>query len=628
MSSKDLSFVLLGEDKSASKTMSDTATNAEKATGRIGGAFSKIGSAIGGEFGDILGRVGDGISKVGDHAGKLSSSLVGGGGVITGVGVALQGMGSADKQATDQLKQSVTDSGKSWDDYKDGVEKAISKQEGFGHSAVDTQGALQKLVQATNDPKKALADMGLVANLAAAKHISLSDAAGLVARVLGGSGGKVLSQYGVSMGTVTGSAAQLAKANAGVASASTGLQTAQNNLVAVQDRLHGKTNLTAADHLALQKAQDAVHVASGKLSTAQDTLAKAHAGSSSKAAAGQVALDELSKKINGQATSSVNNFGGQVNIMKTRLGDWAATMGQKVGPVLTALGPALSIVGVALQLMRTRQELATAAQVAGTVATKGSTIATGLATAGQWLLNVAMDANPIGIVILAIAALVVGFLLLWTFCKPFREFMISMFKDIAVGATWLWKNAIMPAIDGIGTVFKWVWNSVLVPFAEFFWTAVRTIVDVGGTVFGAIGGVIRGAFNGVVSFVKGIFNTIIDVVNHIIDGINTATSMGAVIGIKIGAIPHLPHLAIGGTMLSSGLAMVGEKGPEVVRLPAGATVFPHGTAAGGGGGGTTVVINIHGVMASDKTSMAKLVQDAWNHAVKTGGVPRNGLTIA
>jgi TP901 family phage tail tape measure protein len=43
-----------------------------------------------------------------------------------------------------------------------------------------------------------------------------------------------------------------------------------------------------------------------------------------------------------------------------------------------------------------------------TIALTAYRIATGLATAAQWLLNVAMDANPIGLIIIAIAALSVG----------------------------------------------------------------------------------------------------------------------------------------------------------------------------------------------------------------------------
>ena len=51
-------------------------------------------------------------------------------------------------------------------------------------------------------------------------------------------------------------------------------------------------------------------------------------------------------------------------------------------------------------------------------------------TAGQWLLNVALTANPIGIVIVAIAALVAAFVALWKNNEGFRNFFINMWEGI------------------------------------------------------------------------------------------------------------------------------------------------------------------------------------------------------
>ncbi|HEX7930929.1 MAG TPA: hypothetical protein VF470_08515 [Sphingomicrobium sp.] len=66
---------------------------------------------------------------------------------------------------------------------------------------------------------------------------------------------------------------------------------------------------------------------------------------------------------------------------------------------------------------------------------------------------------------------------------------------------------------------------------------------------------------------------------------------------------HLPHFAAGGDVNSSGLAVVGEHGPEVVALPAGAHVYPHGTApyvagsdaprsSSSGSGGAPIVLQV------------------------------------
>lgn len=53
-----------------------------------------------------------------------------------------------------------------------------------------------------------------------------------------------------------------------------------------------------------------------------------------------------------------------------------------------------------------------------------------LVKTGQLALNVAMSANPIGIIIALVAGLVAGFIALWTNCEEFRNFFINMWENI------------------------------------------------------------------------------------------------------------------------------------------------------------------------------------------------------
>ncbi|WP_436684529.1 NlpC/P60 family protein [Lactiplantibacillus plantarum] len=53
-----------------------------------------------------------------------------------------------------------------------------------------------------------------------------------------------------------------------------------------------------------------------------------------------------------------------------------------------------------------------------------------IATAAQWLFNAAMDANPIGIAVIAIAALTAGLVLAYKHIKPFREWVNKAFKSV------------------------------------------------------------------------------------------------------------------------------------------------------------------------------------------------------
>lgn len=62
-------------------------------------------------------------------------------------------------------------------------------------------------------------------------------------------------------------------------------------------------------------------------------------------------------------------------------------------------------------------------------------------TAAQWLMNAAMNANPIGIVIAAIVGLVAAFVILWKKSEAFRNFWIGLWDKI--------KNAVSVAAEKI-----------------------------------------------------------------------------------------------------------------------------------------------------------------------------------
>lgn len=53
-----------------------------------------------------------------------------------------------------------------------------------------------------------------------------------------------------------------------------------------------------------------------------------------------------------------------------------------------------------------------------------------LVKTGQLALNVALNANPIGIIIALVAGLVAGFIALWNNCESFRNFFINMWEGI------------------------------------------------------------------------------------------------------------------------------------------------------------------------------------------------------
>lgn len=402
---QNLSFILLGEDRSASKSMEAAESTAQRVTGSIGAGFSKLGGIIGGEFGEILNRTGDGVEEFGKHGANLAKSMEVAGGVITGAGIALLTFGSGEKQASDQLDAAIKASGGVVSDYKDEIEKAVQAGQNFDHESEDTKKALTKLTEATGSTEAALSQMGVVTDLAAAKHVSLEEAAGLVAKILGGSGAKVLAQYGVHMEKAVDQTQKVASAQVGLTKAQDTLAAAQLRLQQLQEIDAGKKQLSISDTIALQNATDKVAKAQDGLSTAQDTLTTAQTSGSTQTEVAQKALDQLAAKLNGQAKASVDNFGSQVDIVKTKIVDWAKGIAGPLGTALTGIGPLLSIAGVAVDIYKTRQTNATIATLLATTATKEAAVATDVETVAQTGLNVAMDANPIGLVAGALGVL-------------------------------------------------------------------------------------------------------------------------------------------------------------------------------------------------------------------------------
>lgn len=108
-----------------------------------------------------------------------------------------------------------------------------------------------------------------------------------------------------------------------------------------------------------------------------------------------------------------------------------------------------------------------------TTALKGLTVAEAAAVVKTKLLNVVMAANPIGLVVAAIAALIAGFVALWKKSEKFRNFWKGLWENI--------KGVVKPVIDFIKGYFETVWetiqavfNGVLV-FVTNTWNNVKTI---------------------------------------------------------------------------------------------------------------------------------------------------------
>ncbi len=99
--------------------------------------------------------------------------------------------------------------------------------------------------------------------------------------------------------------------------------------------------------------------------------------------------------------------------------------------------------------MQNANQVATArgtiATIAGTVASVAANVATKAMAAGQWLLNAALTANPIGLVVVAIAALTGGLIYAYKNSETFRNIVKGAFDAVAGAVRWV--------VDKMGDLF-------------------------------------------------------------------------------------------------------------------------------------------------------------------------------
>ena len=577
-------------------TKTETATTKSQGafsrmTGAVGGAVGKLGSTIGGEMGHILSEVSDTFTQISERGMTFSQKLGAIGAGATVAGLALTSMGSADKRASDMLKLSLENAGVAWTDYQDRIEEAVKANQNFGFSDDQTQTALAKLTDVMGDPAKALDKMSLVADLAAKKHIDLSSAAALVGKAYMGNT-RVLKEFGIEMPKTQSAVQLLAKAQDESEKAADKVRIAQEKLSDAQGIAAIKGKDTVASRVMIQKAENALRAAQENSVISQEKLTKAQEAAKNATGKGAEALDKLAEKTKGAAATGVNNFNGQIGIMKTKIEDAVNAFGNQFGPAITIAGGALQGLTAIMALSKAMQEANTLATMRAKVVQGISTAATWAQAAAQWALNSALLANPITWIILAVIALVAAFVLLWNNNKAFRDFFIDMGKKLVamVQGIGKWFGDIFKGIgDVIGSVIAWVkknWPLLLAILTGPIGLAVKFIIDHWsqiteffqgflknvGDIMASVGNVIAGGFKSAIDFVIDIINNSLGIVNSFIDGINNALTglkwvSAGTLDFKVGHLPELPHLDVGGTIPGAPGApvlMVGHGGEEVL----------------------------------------------------------------
>lgn len=155
-------------------------------------------------------------------------------------------------------------------------------------------------------------------------------------------------------------------------------------------------------------------------------------------------------------SDSNDSFAQKLNNTISAMTDWAGSAAKVAGPVLDLTANAGMAAMSVMQLVKTEQL---------------AKIASAAWTAVQHPLNAALAANPIGLVVIAIAALVAGIVYAYNHCEEFRQACDRVWASVKEVAEVIWAllvkafNAIYPIIKEVAEV---VWSSLVKAFEAFY----------------------------------------------------------------------------------------------------------------------------------------------------------------
>jgi hypothetical protein len=544
-------------------------------------------------------------AKLGKAFGGLKTAALGTAGIVGLTGAAV-GIGQAIAQ-TEKLQQAQQLLGKT---IKSNVHKPAADATEQLTSAADTLstrggfdpttaiGGLTTLVRATGSVTKAQKDLSLATDLARGGQMDLGRATRSVALIEQGHTAG-LTRLGIVLPTVT---------------------TAQDKLTA-----SSKTATVA------QKAQaKALDVAATRTEDLRVLTKKFGGDTQTYSRSAQGAISNLGNEIEILST----RLG---KVLLPIIGTVAGAIGQFVHQMMSGKGAGGQFVDVLKGMFSALKQIfnvikpllpliagATAAWAAYRVVTAATAIVQGLldaalvSTVGELiamiptvasasdalaLMGLAMDAIPIVGWISAIGAAVVGLIMLYKHVKVFRDAVQAVFHwiknnwpllaDILLGPFGLIVGEIVQHFSTIKKAAtdaaQWIVNAFN-NVVQFFSKLPSRLASAGASMWNWI----KTAFQNVLAWIMGAWNSLLDKMNidigpiHIHPGASLKFSQSSIATTKFGKSPvraigggqGAPPILVGsrqsgGPVWRGGNYLVGERGPEVVTLPAGSNVTPN-----------------------------------------------------
>jgi phage-related protein len=481
---------VVAETKEFSAGMAKVKAETSEVEGKTTGSFSKINKGAMMASAGIVGGLAFGLFKAGEAATKHQQDQV-------------------------QLERQVNATGQSFDKYGKQIEDTLGHQSrlsGFMDSEVDK--SFTQLDRVTGSYTHALKDTALATDVARGAHVSLTQATKAITMAEEGRATS-LRRLGVNVQNYTGNMDQAR--------------------MKIADFNKSHKNLTDA-----QKIEEGNWKAQAKEMDKHQTSLNA--------------ISALQTKFKNSASDYSKTAAGEWAGFKVSLDQIAISLGQVVLPVMAQFGKVLQSVTGFMQDHMTLTKIAIgvlgglALAILGVnAAIKIWTVSTKLMAAGQWLLNAALTANPIGIVVVAIAALVAAFVIAYKSSATFRAIVSDAWTTI--------KNV-------AETVLHWFTGSFVPFFTTTIPNAFHSVLNWLKSNWPIIAVLISGPFAPLVALATNAFG-IRTALENAFDAVKRAvrTAIGDVVGLVkslpgmiLGALGDLSHLLWNaGSSIISGL---------------------------------------------------------------------------
>lgn len=217
------------------------------------------------------------------------------------------------------------------------------------------------------------------------------------------------------------------------------------------------------------------------------------------------AQDELARLTGGAAADNANTAAGQFKRFQITLDETKESVGAALLPVFEAFLPVLQAVGKFAQ--DNSKLIVVLAGVFGGLATAIIAVNAAMKVFGL----ISLLSNPIGIVIVAVAALVAGIILLWKRSETFRDVATAVWekvKDVVSGVVDFFDGPVKAAFEMIKGVINVISGIVKGDFSQV-WDGLKQ----------AFGGVIDYIKTTLIELPAKILTTVVDIGKTIVTGI-------------------------------------------------------------------------------------------------------------